>query len=625
MPMKAARTTGRGVASRVLPPVRLHPAREVRSGPIGALHSLQRAIGNRATSRLVQLSRAGRSGAPDRSSSALADGVTRGRGAGRQLDPQTRARMEAGFGVPFGDVRVHTDAHAAQKARALGALAYTVGRDVFFGIGRYQPAQQDGRRLLAHELTHVLQQASRSGSISPGMSSRSDPAEHQAEQVAARLAAGASHVGALGPTSPASVQRAEPEPSGSIPQEPVELPPVDVASTEVLELAERTAEEINNTVTPDWETVRGGTEFDALLMANKIEHILRDTFEVGHGAGQQLREADAPVLQYLVAQYPDLRARLVVLRDRAGAPNTLRFEKFLGIQMAETRRFAYEIHMIGMSGGKKGIEVAEATVKIRYVEEGKPVWTASYEFLGAGVGLGLAPGGQSEDVGWNTFYTAEYWEPGDFPGMMDIVGASGLIGGGWESEAATIHGGGARVPLVVDVGGQIAGTPEAGVSLVRGKLTLLVAPRNAPTPPPPPTPPGLAQPIPIHDQLIVGFDTNDDQLDNAELRMLADFVSRNSELFAGKDYVLQLIGNASRAGKAEENLGLSERRRQEVQAEINALLKFQNLPPLRPITGEALGEQQAELAEKPKTDDSAEDRTVEIALNGTVHRDITPP
>ena len=107
----------------------------------------------------------------------------------------------------------------------LGALAYTVGRDVFFGAGRYQPTQQGGRRLLAHELTHVLQQASRSGSIRPGLSSRGDPAEQQAEQVATRLAAGASQVGALGPVSPASVQRAEPEPTDETPRAPVELPP----------------------------------------------------------------------------------------------------------------------------------------------------------------------------------------------------------------------------------------------------------------------------------------------------------------------------------------------------------------------------------------------------------------
>lgn len=58
----------------------------------------------------------------------------------------------------FSRVRVHTDAKAAESARAVNALAYTVGRDVVFGAGRYAPATREGQRLLAHELTHVVQQ-----------------------------------------------------------------------------------------------------------------------------------------------------------------------------------------------------------------------------------------------------------------------------------------------------------------------------------------------------------------------------------------------------------------------------------------------------------------------------------
>jgi len=59
----------------------------------------------------------------------------------------------------FGQVRLHTDARAAESARAMNALAYTVGRDVVFGAGQYRPESPDGRRLLAHELTHVVQQS----------------------------------------------------------------------------------------------------------------------------------------------------------------------------------------------------------------------------------------------------------------------------------------------------------------------------------------------------------------------------------------------------------------------------------------------------------------------------------
>jgi hypothetical protein len=80
------------------------------------------------------------------------------RGGGQPLDAATRAFMEPRFGYNFGQVRVHADAKAAESARAVNALAYTVGRDVVFGTGEYAPQTKQGKRLLAHELTHVAQQ-----------------------------------------------------------------------------------------------------------------------------------------------------------------------------------------------------------------------------------------------------------------------------------------------------------------------------------------------------------------------------------------------------------------------------------------------------------------------------------
>jgi hypothetical protein len=80
------------------------------------------------------------------------------RSPGQPLDAETRAFMEPRFGHDFSQVRVHTDAKAAESARAVNALAYTVGRDVVFGTGQYMPGTSGGKRLLAHELTHVVQQ-----------------------------------------------------------------------------------------------------------------------------------------------------------------------------------------------------------------------------------------------------------------------------------------------------------------------------------------------------------------------------------------------------------------------------------------------------------------------------------
>jgi hypothetical protein len=87
------------------------------------------------------------------------------RGAGQPLDPATRADLEPRFGHDFSRVRVHTDGAAVASAEALAARAYTAGSHIVFGAGEYAPASPAGRRLLAHELTHVAQQgaAARAG------------------------------------------------------------------------------------------------------------------------------------------------------------------------------------------------------------------------------------------------------------------------------------------------------------------------------------------------------------------------------------------------------------------------------------------------------------------------------
>lgn len=78
--------------------------------------------------------------------------------SGQPLDAATRSVMEPRFGHDFSSVRVHTDAKAAASAQAVNALAYTVGRDVVFGEGQYAAQSNAGRKLIAHELTHVIQQ-----------------------------------------------------------------------------------------------------------------------------------------------------------------------------------------------------------------------------------------------------------------------------------------------------------------------------------------------------------------------------------------------------------------------------------------------------------------------------------
>jgi Domain of unknown function (DUF4157) len=78
---------------------------------------------------------------------------------GQPLDPSTRVFMESRFGHDFSHVRVHSHAAAVAAANAVNARAFTVSNALVFGAGQYSPASSEGRRLLAHELTHVVQQA----------------------------------------------------------------------------------------------------------------------------------------------------------------------------------------------------------------------------------------------------------------------------------------------------------------------------------------------------------------------------------------------------------------------------------------------------------------------------------
>jgi hypothetical protein len=107
------------------------------------------------------------------------------RAPGQALDGAVRALMEHRFGHDFGAVRVHTDARASASASAVDADAYTVGRHIVFGRARYSPGTAAGQRLLAHELTHVVQQAATGAGHGPvGIGAADSPAEREAEAAA---------------------------------------------------------------------------------------------------------------------------------------------------------------------------------------------------------------------------------------------------------------------------------------------------------------------------------------------------------------------------------------------------------------------------------------------------------
>jgi flagellar biosynthesis GTPase FlhF len=137
----------------------------------------------------LQMSRAapevGREGGPV--SDATAGRIERMRGGGSALDEGMRREMEGTLGADLSDVRVHTGSEAAQLNRSLGAQAFTTGSDVFFGSD--SGARDKG--LLAHELTHVVQQRGMRGSGDLTVGPADDGYEQEAETTAAQVRAGA--------------------------------------------------------------------------------------------------------------------------------------------------------------------------------------------------------------------------------------------------------------------------------------------------------------------------------------------------------------------------------------------------------------------------------------------------
>jgi hypothetical protein len=116
------------------------------------------------------------------------------RSQGQPLDAASQFYMGARFGHDFSGVKVHTDGTAAESARSVNALAYTVGNDVVFGAGQYAPHTPAGRRTLAHELAHTIQQGGGLQRIpdSLSISSPQDALETEADRAAQAVAGGGS-------------------------------------------------------------------------------------------------------------------------------------------------------------------------------------------------------------------------------------------------------------------------------------------------------------------------------------------------------------------------------------------------------------------------------------------------
>lgn len=148
------------------------------AGSAQAVLRLQRQIGNRAVQRMI--ARQETEDAPP----AVEHEIQQARGQGQALDGGVKIQMESALGTKFDGVRVHTNRTSDQLNQSLNARAFTTGQDIFFSQGAYSPGSSGGRELLAHELTHVVQQHGGEIMTKLKVNVPGDPYEQEADEVA---------------------------------------------------------------------------------------------------------------------------------------------------------------------------------------------------------------------------------------------------------------------------------------------------------------------------------------------------------------------------------------------------------------------------------------------------------
>jgi hypothetical protein len=187
-------------AESIGPEALMHGRTDVLT-PSAVMH-LQKTAGNATVSAALE----------EQETSPVKDVV--GSGGGSPLDRDTRSFMESRLGADFSDVRVHSDGKASESARSVQAHAYTVGNDVVFQSDKYAPESDSGKRMLAHELTHVVQQRSGPVDGTPAaggiqISHPSDRFEQAAETSADRVMSSATPSAESHAAAAPAVQRAD--------------------------------------------------------------------------------------------------------------------------------------------------------------------------------------------------------------------------------------------------------------------------------------------------------------------------------------------------------------------------------------------------------------------------------
>jgi hypothetical protein len=156
---------------------------EPAEDPAAPLKELVSGVGNQAFSSTVARQQGHGIQANGEVHSDVQSSINASRGSGSTLDSGVAARMSSSLG-DLSDVRVHTDSRAHELNHAVSARAFATGSDVYFAPGEYKPNTNDGDKLIAHELAHVVQQRGASTSGPLAVSQPGDSMEREADSVA---------------------------------------------------------------------------------------------------------------------------------------------------------------------------------------------------------------------------------------------------------------------------------------------------------------------------------------------------------------------------------------------------------------------------------------------------------
>lgn len=153
-----------------------------------AVLKMQQTQGNAAVRRAIAQRSYGAEGGPIDDETTAA--INSSRGGGQSLDSGVAQRMSESMGADFSGVKVHTDDKSSQLNQTLNARAFTTGQDIFFQKGEYNPGSSSGQQLLAHELTHVVQQGGSSASGPLTLGPAGDSYESEADSVSDSVTSG---------------------------------------------------------------------------------------------------------------------------------------------------------------------------------------------------------------------------------------------------------------------------------------------------------------------------------------------------------------------------------------------------------------------------------------------------